>query len=168
MAMLFRENWVTTVGEPVAVLVERLREHVTQERFFSKREGEFLFHGAVSEAGFSLIPVVVQVLVRSVKPWPVHISGEFEPSGDATTVRATLRADALVYWAAGLFVVALLGLLAYSIAIAPELTVAWLLMFVPLALLSVAFFWLYAWSRLRSSKRLLQSAIWGDKRLWPN
>jgi hypothetical protein len=166
--MLFRENWVTTVDEPVGVLVERMREHVIQERFFSKREGEFLFHGAVSEAGFSLIPVVVQVLVRSVKPWPVHISGTFEPSGGGTLVRATLHADSIIYWAAGLFVVALLGLLAYSIAIAPELTVGWLLTFVPTTLFVVGFFWLDSWIRLRNSKRLLQSAIRGDKRMWPN
>jgi hypothetical protein len=165
--MFFRENWVTTVDEPVGVLVERLKEHVIQERFFSKREGEFLFHGAVSESEFSLIPVVVQVLVRSVTPWPVHISGAFEPSGDGTTVRATLQLDAINYWIAGSFVVALLGLLAYSIAIAPELIVAWLLMFVPMTVFPVGLFWLRSWSSLRSSKRLLQSAIRGDKRLWP-
>jgi hypothetical protein len=165
--MLFQDNLVTTVNEPVAVLVERMRSHVIQERFFSKREGEFLFHGAVSEAGFSLIPVVVQILVRSVKPWPVHISGDFEPSGEATTVRATLRVDALVYWASGLFAMALLGMLVYSIAIAPEATALWVLFFVPMSLFSVGYFWLYAWSRLRGSKRLLQSVIRGDKRLWP-
>jgi hypothetical protein len=165
--MLFQDNFVTTVDEPVAVLVERLRKHVIQERFFSEREGEFLFHGAVSEAGFSLIPVVVQIVVRSVKPWPVHIFGKFEPSGKATTVRATLHVDALVYWAIGLFAAALLGMLVYSVAIAPEATALWVLFFVPMSMFSAGYFWLYAWSRLRGSKRLLQSVIRGDKRMWP-
>jgi hypothetical protein len=165
---MLAKSWVTRVEAPVGVLVERLRNHVIQERFFSKREGQFLFHGAASDAGFSLIPVAVQVLVRSVKPWPVHISGEFEPAADATTVRATLRLDAMVYWAGGLFVLALLGVMAYSVVIAPELTVCWLLMFLPMALFTVGVFWLYSWTWLRSSKRLLQSALRGDKDLWPS
>src|SRR5262249_2094265 len=147
---------------PVGVLVDRLRSHVIREGFVNEREGPFLFHGAASEAGFNLIPVAV-ALFRSVSPWPVHITGEFEPAEVATTVRATLRLDAIVYWAGGLCVLALLGLLAYAIAVAPELAVAWLLVFLPAVLLTVGGFWLYSWNWLRSSKRLLQNALRGEK-----
>jgi hypothetical protein len=159
--MFLAEAWEATVNAPVSVLVERLRNHVIEERFFSKREGTIQFHGTVSEAGFSLIPVVVQLVVRSVNPRPVHILGRFEPCEEGTKVRAELRVTDIVYWAGGAFALALLGMLVYSIAVVPEVTILWLVVYIPMALFVIGYIWLWSWVRLRASKRLLQEVILG-------
>jgi hypothetical protein len=165
---LLKANLVTKIDEPVTKVAERLRKYVIHERFFSEREGQFLFHGAVSETGFSLIPVVVQLLIRAVKPWPVHIYGEFEASGSTTTVRTTVQVDSIMYWMAGAFIVGILGMLVYSITVVPEVTAIWLLMYLSMLLVVVGITWLYSRSFLRGSKRMFQNAIRGDKELWPS
>jgi len=162
--MVRKQSLVLTVDAPVGALVDRLRAHVMQDQYFSRREDEFLFRGDVSESGFTLVPFRVDTLFRSLRRLPVRISGVFEPSGATTIVRATVRDTATVFYA-GAFGIAVLGVLAFALIVAPELTIAWLLMFVPILLFSTGFWWLYSLSRVCTAKRVVQNALLGKRDL---
>jgi hypothetical protein len=162
--MVHKQALLLTVDAPVGVLVDRLRGYLTQDRFFTRREEEFLFRGDVSEESFTLSPVRVDASFRSVQWLPVQITGVFEPSGGTTTVRATVRGTGTMFYA-GAFAIGILAVLTYAVVVAPELLVAWLLLFVPVLLFSIGALWLYSWSRVRTAKRVVQNALLGKRDL---
>ena len=157
--MLFSTTWESTCPHDAAELADRIRGLVISERFFSSRRGEVLFQGMASDEGFLLFPVVVEGVFGSVKPYAVQVAGNFEPAAGGTRVKATARMTDLFYVAFGLPVLILLGMFGFEVFLAPALVASWLLLFVPLVVLTPLAGLLYARSRLATSMRRLREAL---------
>ena len=157
--MLFRVHFDTTVELPADQVAGRIGRLVIDEKFFSDRRGQILFHGVVSPEQFALIPCVVEILFGSIRPYPIRVQGHLLSTDHGTKIEAVAQMTDTFYLAFGLPLLAIAVMFAYETVIAPSLVFAWIVLFLPMILLFLGVALLYAQVRLRRTMRVLQEGV---------
>jgi len=157
--MLLRADWVTTVDQSADQIANRIRQLVIDEKYFSDRRGQVLFHGVVSRERFALVPCVVEVVFGSIQPYPVCVQGRLLATESGTRIEAHARLTDIFYLGFGFLILALVAMFAYAMVLAPSLILAWIAFFLPGLLLVVGVGLLYARMRLRITMTVLQEGV---------